>query len=462
MTNRAITQLLAVLISACYLVVLLVIITLPLHMDEAITYRYFVSKGWKIAVSVYSDPNNHVLYSLFSILAVKLPLHPFVAIRIPSLLAGLGCGAIIYRIVRMYASTFWSLFAVMAWISSLGGLYYLTHARGYGLQCLFILWSYLITLKIIRLPDGIDNLRLWALLIVVCSFGFFTLPTFLFPFVSIIAILLFRVRSFPTTQLFWRVFAFGAIVTFTTTLLYLPVLKYSGLEFLTNNSVGLTRKLWNISTENSVSFFVDLVAYVGPVLLSLAGISIFLYRRRMVGMAEELKWHWVAFTFLPLLLVLLVMTVPFPRNFAYFTSLFAIFGTLHLARSTKFEGGLVKLVLILILGISFTTLIYRMVTSEVNGPDKSAQRLITQLNYCSTCDTIYTERFSGVGAMINFYAWYDSLPYRVVYLNCLNIEKKLESMNTELFMSSPQDSLKFDFIVAKSSGEYIYSCQRRP
>ncbi|MGB1318282.1 MAG: hypothetical protein ACPG5W_08750, partial [Flavobacteriales bacterium] len=73
---------------------------MPIHVDEAITHRYFVSDGFKVALTSYRFPNNHVLFSLMAGLTVPFFKEPTLAMRLISVIAGLANAFLLFKILR--------------------------------------------------------------------------------------------------------------------------------------------------------------------------------------------------------------------------------------------------------------------------------------------------------------------------------------------------------------------------
>ena len=297
------------------LVVGALVVQLPLHNDEAGSYMVFISKGLKHCLTVYSNTNNHVLYSALSTLFVKLPIHPFVGIRLASFLAFLGNAFLIYKISRLYRETKWNFIGVLLWIGSFGGLYYSIHARGYGLQTMFSLVALYLVISIIDKGKSNDR-KYWLALALSCALGFFTLPTFLFPFVSIMSLLVIRKYQDRTLrQDGFNMVLFLGLMGLIGLVCYAPILHYSGLSNLIDNQWVHERKLANLSSGSVQLFMVDTAHIIGYMIIPAVVLLFvqFLSEKKLKNDSLMLTLFIVG----PMLIMVIMKTLPFPRTFSY-------------------------------------------------------------------------------------------------------------------------------------------------
>ena len=117
--------------------------------DEALTYLGFVSRPWRESLTSY-DANNHVLHTILAKLTCNLLGPSQLALRLPSLLAGLFFLIVALRLCKTLASS--EGLAFVAFLSlALNPLIldYLSLARGYSLALALFSYSALIALRLV-------------------------------------------------------------------------------------------------------------------------------------------------------------------------------------------------------------------------------------------------------------------------------------------------------------------------
>ncbi|UOG72750.1 hypothetical protein MTX78_11495 [Hymenobacter tibetensis] len=217
-----------------------------LNTDEVASYDYFVRPGLLTISSFYPIPNNHLLFnflcwplSLFSHdvrLVMRLPT--FVASAVGTLLGYL-------LLIR------WSGFRVATLATGLFsflplGLYYAVAGRGYFLQLALLILAFFAVLAVWQVAS---YRRLgWVLFVTSSILGFYTIPTFLYPFLALSSGLLVGLVWQRRWLEIGHLVLAGSIVGLTTLLLYLPVLCVSGVQQLVGNHYVATMAdtvFWN-------------------------------------------------------------------------------------------------------------------------------------------------------------------------------------------------------------------------
>jgi hypothetical protein len=224
---------------ACFVVVGVAIrwvfIRQPMRVDECSTYLFFMSKSLLIAVSNYPAPNNHVFHSAIGNMIVHLFGNSEIAIRSPAFISGILLipatailGALLYKpAVGLLAG------AMVASSSYL--VEYSTNARGYTLQALLLL----IALPLAIHARSRSNYASAFTAGIVAAFGFWTLPTMLYPFAGICvwwlaSDLCGRPRSLLMLSA-CRLIVFAGTVVIVSLVLYSPIILTRGLHALTGN-----------------------------------------------------------------------------------------------------------------------------------------------------------------------------------------------------------------------------------
>jgi 4-amino-4-deoxy-L-arabinose transferase-like glycosyltransferase len=206
----------------------------PVSYDEAYTYVGFASRSLWAIISDYSLPNNHIFHSLLVHFSVMIwGNHPW-SLRLPALLAGLLTILAAYGFGKAAYSEESGLTAaaIVAYFPEL--VRFSTEARGYSLVGLFTLLIFWLGWQLVDQSDR----RIWFLLTLCTSLGFWTIPTMLFPAGALYLWLFLQgliQDSGKKRKYFISFFVSGVGVGILTFLLYAPVLKISGWRQLFAN-----------------------------------------------------------------------------------------------------------------------------------------------------------------------------------------------------------------------------------
>lgn len=367
----------------------------PIHIDEAITFRHFVSQGWKISLTTYPFPNNHVLFSVLASFAQALPLDPIISMRLVSWVFTLIGAMVLYRIVKRTADRHWALVAIACWLTSLGGMYYAVHGRGYGLQTVLMLIALDATLRIV---ESRHNSLHWFGWIISSALGFFTIPTFLFPFTGMAVMILYAGYVQRNIGLLKNLIMMGTAAGLLTVLLYGPLFHYSGINAVTGNQWTQERQFTNLTTDLAMAFFPDLIAYVGisNILMLLVASGLFVIGRK--GTFGQL----LPMILVPVLMILAMRSLPFPRTFVFLTPVLVILvvDQLQLVRQPMVKWG--------VLGLSVVSLIVvsqKEYVAAASSPDHQARDLFNKLTEQGFSGQICTNGWNETADMLDFHAW---------------------------------------------------------
>ncbi len=292
-------------------------VAMPVSFDEAWTFLNFTQKGLMASAAHYPAPNNHVLHSLVTNLTYYLP-------GLPNLWK-LRFSSVVFNalaLVLLYRFTARNFDKRSAWVATalasvlFLNLYYSYMSRGYALQNLCFIGALSAAFEIVKSEKP---LRHWLWFAFYSILGFYTMPSFLYPFVTINAWILFWRYRNVRLQL-----VANLCIVLVVILLYLPIVMNDGLAALMQNP------------------------YVKPVGLLLTAKSLpFLY---FLIPAEITGWHWsvvailavtalmmllknkqrkviVFFAILlgaPIALLLVHRVIPFTRVFAYYGFILAL------------------------------------------------------------------------------------------------------------------------------------------
>jgi hypothetical protein len=221
----------------CGIAIRLLLLQKPVGYDEAYTFIKFASRDLRYIVTDYSGPNNHIFHSLCVALIYRVFGNSLWALRLPAFLAGILCIPAGYLVGR-------KLFHPLAGLIGATGIAlmpvlidYSNNARGYTLVCLFALTGlWLATELLEKQRKGI-----WALFSITSILGFYTIPTYLYPFAVLnlwlfLAFLIQKPSRKEFLQFISRWIGWGVLSGIVVLALYAPVLIFgTGLQSIVGN-----------------------------------------------------------------------------------------------------------------------------------------------------------------------------------------------------------------------------------
>jgi hypothetical protein len=167
----------------------------PVFVDEAFSYATCISYGLVVTTTYYFLPNNHIFYNVLVVLLDYLiPFkfdEPIILMRLISLLAFMISWLILILWLRKIFNFSIALWGSVVWAFLPPVAYYGFIGRGYGLQVLFILIFNILVFNTLNKPTNYSQNR--YLLILIAILGFYTIPSFLYPFASLWLVLLIQV-----------------------------------------------------------------------------------------------------------------------------------------------------------------------------------------------------------------------------------------------------------------------------
>jgi hypothetical protein len=285
---------------------------LPLGHDEAYMYNAFASRSLWHLLSDYHLPNNHVFLSVLMHATTRLLGDSIWAIRLPTIVTGvLLVPAAFWFAKRFYSRETALLSAALVTIFPIL-IEYSVNARGYILVALFtlLIWSLGDYVRVKR------NRFAWALIVILSTLGFFTIPIMLFPFGALYLWLLGSwvigdTASYgPKSDFLKYWLASGLSAALLTVILYTPIFFYSFGRFFGNGFIAPLG--WDIFPETIWTRFrntwADWTISI-PIWLALLGVLGFL-----VALVFHKKWTGQKFppqlAFLSWILALLLVRRP--------------------------------------------------------------------------------------------------------------------------------------------------------
>lgn len=287
----------------------------PLTLDEPQTYYEFIKPPFWEALALYPYPNNHVLSSVISNITNEIPgLDLLFKIRIPVLIISLLTWVFAYRFMRKYYSESLALFVVAIGSVVATNLQHAYIARGYAYVMFFVVIGVYAAFNIVK--NG-NRKRDWLAFVLSSVFGAWTMPSYLYPFLSIsIFIFIYNYKRVKTQILY------SALVGVLVLILYSPILVVTGLDGLTSNEfVATIDRL--IVIKSIPGFMLGTIVHIFyfPFYVLLAVFTLVLLFT-IVKRDRNTLILWAVFGLTPCLFLIIHSVIPFFRTFFYYGFLF--------------------------------------------------------------------------------------------------------------------------------------------
>jgi hypothetical protein len=200
----------------------------PMRGDEAFTVLRYASNPLYVALSLYTEPNNHLFHTLLVHFTYVLFGYRPWALRLPAFIAGLLLVPATYAAARSLYRTEGAVLAAGMTACSSMLIEFSTNARGYTIVCLLFMMLIPLAAYMIR-ERGWTACFLFSIL---ASIGLYTIPIMLYPLGGIALWLLLCApagdaapNSGGTVS---RLFVAGLLTATLTTVLYSPVFAVFG------------------------------------------------------------------------------------------------------------------------------------------------------------------------------------------------------------------------------------------
>jgi len=286
-------------------------LTLPVSFDEAATFLLFTNKGLAEAVTHYPAPNNHVFHSVITNITKHLPfLSDLLKLRISAIIIHITTLIVLYQFVSKHFSKKMAL-ATLALSSMLFlNMYYSYMSRGYSLVNLFFVCSLFCSFNLIK---GENTTKNWLLLSIFSILGFYTMPSYLYPFLTLNALIFALYPSYFKKQQFAVL-----VVTIIVFLLYLPIIINDGLNAITDNPY--VKSIGFFHTVKSLPLFYlftieEITGIHWSIIILLLSIAVYwiLKSKNTTNIAFA-----ILFILAPIVLLSLQQVIPFARVFNYY------------------------------------------------------------------------------------------------------------------------------------------------
>ncbi|UCC91517.1 MAG: glycosyltransferase family 39 protein [Candidatus Aenigmatarchaeota archaeon] len=207
----------------------LVYLDQPMKHDEAATFNNFASKSmFQISVDYYSS-NNHIFHSIFVHLSYLLFGKDEIFIRFPAFIFGILSILSIYFLARKILDRNVALLSMLLLSVSQFFINYSSEARGYTLA----VFLSILTVYFIFEALKTEKLKFWLISAVLVSLTMYTIPSMFYFFLGISVWVIFvKAKKLSRNQKFKNPLLFLLLSGFITTVLYMPILIFTGINLI--------------------------------------------------------------------------------------------------------------------------------------------------------------------------------------------------------------------------------------
>lgn len=295
----------------------------PLTYDEIWTYLNFSSRGPLVSIAYYPAPNNHVLYSILSSFTLLLTTDPEWGVRLPTIFASALVYWFLFILLLRHSSFICAICGLFLFYSSYITYCYSFLARGYEFMLLAFIGSLGALLELVSNKSRYQ-VATWVLFVAFSFMGLAIIPTYIYPLLTEISILIFAVFTKGSVDIKFikKIFLAGIIICIATLVFYTPILFISGLQALFANKfvIPVTRTIVLKQLPNHMHevldwFFASLLNKIFFLACSFAAIFFALVQAHWSRRKHMLML--VLFFVFPIVFMLLQSIVPYPRTWIY-------------------------------------------------------------------------------------------------------------------------------------------------
>jgi hypothetical protein len=450
---------LLILITANILIKTYYLIKMPVFVDEAWTYFVFSKKGFLTAISYYPAPNNHILHSILTSVSVHLPLPLLLSLRLPNFIINIVAIILFFIVFGKLFSHKIALFFSMVFSTMFPLMYYAYIARGYMLYLIgFLLLFYLAvqSLKNNKLTKSYPVIWIIATLT-----GFYSLPAFLYPYLSIYIFLSIRFYRKKDLSSFKKIQITNLIATVLVLVIYFPVILVSGLNALIDNPY--------VKPHNRIAVFrnfdehfdeTSLFLFNLPLIISFIIAIVYFYYFKKKNWIPEVKLAFFILVFSPFVM-LVHATLPMPRIWIYWL-IPVLFLTAHLYQAFANHKYKWRQELILFMSIAFLQLLIFHFRLPRYESDSFIAKNVSEYLLQQNVKEIYNGHYNYLGTSIRFHYKQKNKPLKIFEAYRPLSTDKLNQYKYFLMRNPIDDSIIRKFHLQEkvftfySSKQYLY------
>jgi len=283
--------------------------TMPVGNDEAYTYVNYTSRSIFACAFYYPDPNNHILHSILTNVFTIFHLPALATLRIPVILVSTLNLFVFFSLVKEYSNKKIAFSAVAIYSVFIITQYYSYLSRGYALQAFAFLIATYSLFKIIKNPG---NKVYWFYYIMGSAMGFYTITSFLYPYLMITLFMLVRFRKITREFLISNI-----IIMVIVFYLYVPVIIFSGIDSVIGNKFVIPIERSEV-IERLPRFLLiainEITGFNGLIVLAIVIVATVMLFKRFPRL---FNYYFIWIISLVPVLLLLHSVIPFTRTFNY-------------------------------------------------------------------------------------------------------------------------------------------------
>ncbi len=348
------------------IVKLVLILVIPLHLDEMFSYLFLANKGVLVSLSYYPGPNNHVFFNILSALLLKLSLPSNLAIRLPSLFSDIFilfiCSKYVYQSSKSISI---SIICLIIISFSINYLPFSISARGYVLACCLGLIAFIASEKLKAQPTFYG-----IIYIVSNSLAFLTIPTHLYLFASIVFFQIFIQKNCKISL------KINALTILSTTILYSPILILNGLDSLFNNHWVKSMSL-NEFSPKIYSFLDNYISIITGLHYSVFNYLylIIVFLLIYFSKSRKLNAYLFFYIFIVFSICVLQRVIPFTRVFCYLNLTFSLILVSYIVQNKAYKFLLIVSILTLFNNYQFIKNLIPFIESEKKIENEIAKNI---------------------------------------------------------------------------------------
>jgi hypothetical protein len=405
-------SLLLISFGALMLFKIVLCLQLPLHTDELFSFVHLSSKGVVLTSTYYPGPNNHVFYNQLVAIAYALHVPALIAIRLPSMVAG-GILFLLLFFYVLYRFDFSLAIILSTMVSfSVQVMSFTTQGRGYGWQLLCM------SIAIISLFEWFrygQEKYMKTIFIGASVLGFYTVPTYLYLFVSMLVFASIIGDKVHYKKLLVTVVYVGTLVV----ILYAPILFFNGWDALVNNAwvQAIDRHLWWYQLPTYAKKLLGMFWHTS------SGSSIWLTAAFLFGCLymKPLR-KWLCFLLIPLGMIAIQRVLPYPRVFT-FQAAFVWAGLAYMINSLSKKGFYARVTLgLFFLAMGYNAYCWTTILNQTHSPyEQQLEEVIATVPRYKKLDLLVLEE--KLGLKLSFLA-ITNPAYQAVSVDFSSIEHK--------------------------------------
>jgi len=425
--------------------------------DEVASYDFFVLEGPLAVISFYPITNNHILSNLFSLLFYQINHDPLLTMRGPTFLVSLVGTILMYIVLIRYGGFAVATLSIGILSFSQVGIFYAIAGRGYFLLTVL---GFISVFSMLPIMYKSERARLyWCLFIISSILGFYTVPTFIYLFASILAIGFCYFLVQKQLAKMYQIIASFFIIVFGTIILYLPlflittistIIKIDYIQPLDNDIFWSGFPLYISYTEGYLVGQERLGKYFVVIILILSAVKFFYFKEK--GIYLKIGLPALALVFIPYILMTLQQVyVPeralfYKTIYLYLLVSFLFFWLLRVIKiAHMYKPFLVGIILLMYGGYQLYHLEKQLALVRI----KERQRKET---------FIWLKAFKPNNMLVLDppYALYLNHYFKSAKINCKIYSEIKADMQYDFLIFSKDEKFQMDSVGLASSGKKVY------